>query len=106
MRLRPLPFAVCGPQVHISLSLNQVVKAATPIAVLLISMPLEGKRYALPVMGTSSLIVAGVFMVAWANPGFELIGFCLVFMSLCAASIQLSLAGKVPRMLNKRGSRL
>eukprot|EP01050_Picozoa_sp_SAG11_P023516 SAG11_NODE_4745_length_1782_cov_2.345217_1_plen_368_part_01 len=81
--------------IYTTLSLNQIVKACTPICTLLFSIPIEGKTYPWQTYVTTTVIVLGVFMVAWANPGFEIHGFLLVMYSLLTAGLQISLIAKV-----------
>eukprot|EP01052_Picozoa_sp_SAG31_P004580 SAG31_NODE_191_length_20809_cov_64.613761_2_plen_506_part_00 len=81
--------------IYTTLSLNQIVKACTPICTLLFSIPIENKSYPWPTYVTTTAIVAGVFLVAWANPGFEIHGFLLVMYSLITAGLQISLIAKV-----------
>lgn len=80
---------------YTTLSLNQIVKSCTPICTLIFSIPIERKSYPWPTYVTTSVIVAGVAMVAWANPGMEIHGFLLVMYSLLTAGIQISLIAKV-----------
>lgn len=103
---------------HISLSVNQIVKSTLPLPTMVLSLMFESKSYTVDHWTAVFLIIAGSWAAVWGNPHYTAFGFGLVVTStFCVAawtilsalllgpgditglnSINLSFYGSVPAM--------
>lgn len=81
--------------VRISITLNQTVRACLPVGVLLFASCLEQRTYPRHSYFTTVVLIAGVAVTCWGNPGFELEGFLLVLASTLVAALGSSLNGRL-----------
>jgi len=79
--------------VHISITLNQTVRAFLPVGVLLLSSCMERRVYPLHAYLTTAVIVVGIALTCWGNPNFEMFGFSLALLSTMIAALGSSLNG-------------
>ena len=80
---------------YISLSLNQCLKAASPLIMICVAFFVERKATPLRQTGAACIVVVGSFLVALKNPGFDLLGVGLCLLSAATAAFQFSTASIV-----------
>jgi drug/metabolite transporter (DMT)-like permease len=78
--------------IFISLSLNQCLKAATPIIMIAVSYIVERKSTPLNSIGAACVVVFGSVLVVLKNPGFDLTGVFLCLLSALTGAFQFSAA--------------
>ena len=78
--------------IYISLSLNQCLKAATPMIMIGVAYCVERKTTPLNSIAAASVVVFGSILVVLNNPGFNLTGICLCLISALTGSFQFSAA--------------
>ena len=76
----------------IGLSLNQCLKAGSPLIMIAVAYLIEGKRTSRRQIGASTIVVFGSLLVVLKNPGFNWIGVILCLISAVSSSFQLSAA--------------
>jgi drug/metabolite transporter (DMT)-like permease len=81
--------------IYISLSLNQCLKAASPMIMIAVAYIVERKATPLRQIGAASVVVFGSFLVVLKNPGFNIVGVSLCMISAVTGSFQFSVAAIV-----------
>ena len=76
----------------IGLSLNQCLKAGSPLIMIAVAYLIEGKRTSRRQIGASTIVVFGSLLVVLKNPGFNWMGVILCLISAVSSSFQLSAA--------------
>lgn len=77
----------------IGLSVNQIVKACTPLPTMLLSCFIEQKRYSIPVMASVAALVASACgAIPYGDPTATPIGLVLVIISAVAIAAKISLS--------------
>lgn len=83
--------------VHISITLNQTVRAFLPVGVLLLGRLFEEREYPGHSYVTTVVLVIGIALTCWGSPGFQPFGFSLAFLSTLVAAVGTSLNGRLLR---------
>ena len=81
--------------IFISLSLNQCLKASSPMIMIAVAYCVESKSTPLRQIGAASVVVLGSFLVVLKNPGFDIVGVSLCLLSACMGCFQFSAASIV-----------
>eukprot|EP01112_Ceratiomyxa_fruticulosa_P008236 TRINITY_DN2129_c0_g1_i1.p1 TRINITY_DN2129_c0_g1~~TRINITY_DN2129_c0_g1_i1.p1 ORF type:complete len:421 (-),score=57.71 TRINITY_DN2129_c0_g1_i1:33-1295(-) len=81
--------------VHISISLNQVIKATGPAFTLVLSRIFEGKHYSLALVLSTIVVVFGAVLTVFRNPEFNFFGFITAAISTLMSACQSIVIGKL-----------
>jgi len=81
--------------VHMSITLNQTVRAFLPVGVLLLATVLERRTYPRHSYYTTFALIFGIALTCWGSPHFEFHGFFLAFTSTGIAALGSSLNGRL-----------
>ena len=74
--------------IFVSLSLNQCLKASSPVLMIFVAYLVEGKKTTPSAAAAALLTCIGSFLVVLHNPGFDFVGVLLVGASTLAAAFQ------------------
>lgn len=75
--------------VHISLSVNQVIKCLVPIPAIIFSFFIEKKRYSYPILLAAGVLTAGaVLSIPYDSPKVTLLGAFLALWSTCMSGLR------------------
>ena len=78
--------------IFVSLSLNQCLKASSPVLMILVAYLVEGKKTSPSAAMAAVITCIGSFLVVLHNPGFDFVGVLLVGASTLAAAFQYAAA--------------
>ncbi len=78
--------------IFVSLSLNQCLKAGSPLLMIAVAWMVEGKKTRASAAAAAVVTTVGSLLVVLHNPGFDVFGVALVGVSTLAAAFQYSAA--------------
>jgi drug/metabolite transporter (DMT)-like permease len=81
--------------VYISLTLNQCIKATSPVFVMFFAYCLEKKKYSFRLYFSGFLTVVGVYFCTTKNPSFNATGILLCVSSTVLGSLQSSISALI-----------
>jgi len=81
--------------VHISITLNQTVRAFLPVGVLVLGCCFESTPYPWHSYATTGVLVFGIALSCWDSPSVEWYGLWLAFISTLMAAVGTSLNGQM-----------
>jgi len=73
---------------YISISLNQILKAASPALVMILSYYLEGKTYSKTIISTIIITIIGAILTVYHNPDYQTFGFIATVLSTIFGAVQ------------------